>query len=152
MTLTVPRVSFKDSGEKLVVEAGGQINIEQGGSLKFNGRDVTNTVAVLAPPGDNPVSTTALTLGLGDNEWMTISSGSAIAVTIPLYATVPIPVGTLRTIKQGGAGQITVAGALGVTVGKAASATLVSKEAGALMHLYHEAINQWHVSGELVPV
>lgn len=67
--------------------------------------------------GINAQTGTSYTTVLADNgKLVTLSNGSAIAVTIPLNASVAYPVGAQITMAQLGAGQVTVSGAGGVTV------------------------------------
>ena len=47
---------------------------------------------------------------------VTAANAAAIAVTVPLNATIPLPIGTQILLMQLGAGQVTVAGFAGVTV------------------------------------
>ena len=47
---------------------------------------------------------------------VTLSNAASIALTIPLNSSVAFATGTQITIAQIGAGQVTVAGAVGVTV------------------------------------
>jgi hypothetical protein len=60
---------------------------------------------------------TSYTLVLGDADTMvTLTNAGAITLTVPLNSSVAYPVGTQIHLLQGGAGQVTVAGASGVTV------------------------------------
>ena len=57
------------------------------------------------------------TFGLGDGDGATVGdSGSALTFTVPAHATVAFPVGTILPVYAKGAGQITITGAVGVTV------------------------------------
>ena len=64
------------------------------------------------------VTTTSDTFVLADlrNKLVTYANASAIAVTIPLNSSVAFPIGASINIAQTGAGQVTVSGAVGVTV------------------------------------
>ena len=64
------------------------------------------------------VTTTSDTFVLADlrNKLVTYANASAIAVTIPLNSSVAFPIGTSINIAQTGAGQVTVSGAVGVTI------------------------------------
>lgn len=67
--------------------------------------------------GINPQSGTTYSTVLDDNgKLITTSNGSAVAISIPLNASVAYPVGAQINIAQLGAGQITVSGVSGVTV------------------------------------
>jgi hypothetical protein len=77
---------------------------------------------------------------------ITLSNASAIAVTIAADATTDFPVGTQLLLMQLGAGQVTVSGAVGVTVISRSG----TKTAGqyALISLIKVAANQWVVGGD----
>jgi hypothetical protein len=63
---------------------------------------------------------TAYTLAIDDaGELVTLANAAAITLTVPTNATVPFANGTQITITQSGAGKVTVAGAVGVTVNSA---------------------------------
>jgi len=77
---------------------------------------------------------------------ITLSNASAIAVTIAADATTDFPVGTQLLLMQLGAGQVTVSGAVGVTIVSRSG----TKTAGqyALISLIKVAANQWVVGGD----
>jgi hypothetical protein len=77
---------------------------------------------------------------------ITLNNASAIAVTIAADATTDFPVGTQLLLMQLGAGQVTVSGAVGVTVISRSG----TKTAGqyALISLIKVAANQWVVGGD----
>jgi hypothetical protein len=82
-------------------------------------RTLGNAVdASLAAVTLRAVTTTSDTFVLADlrNKLVTYANASAIAVTIPLNSSVAFPIGTSINIAQTGAGQVTVSGAVGVTV------------------------------------
>ena len=61
--------------------------------------------------------TAAYQLVLGDaGKVVEVSSASALQVTVPLNSTVAFPVGTLIRVRKTGTGNVTVAGASGVTI------------------------------------
>jgi hypothetical protein len=64
------------------------------------------------------VTTTSDTFVLADlrNKLVTYANAASIAVTIPLNSSVAFPIGTSINIAQTGAGQVTVSGAVGVTI------------------------------------
>lgn len=65
----------------------------------------------------NPQTGTTYTLVLTDNgRLVTLNNASPITVTVPLNSSVAFPTGSIVNIQQIGAGQVTVAGASGVTV------------------------------------
>jgi hypothetical protein len=65
----------------------------------------------------NTQTGTTYTLVAGDaGDLVTLNNSSAIALTVPLNSSVAFATGTQITIAQAGAGKVTVAGAVGVTV------------------------------------
>ena len=78
-----------------------------------------------------------------------IEMGKATAqtLTIPLNATVAFPVGTSIDILQTGAGQVTIAGAVGVTVNATPGLKLRTQWSSAT--LFKRAENTWVVYGDL---
>jgi hypothetical protein len=97
----------------------------------------------------NAQTGTTYTLAAGDaGELVTLTNAAAIALTVPTNATVPFAIGTQITITQAGAGQVTVAGAVGVTVSSSDSylKLRVQWSAATLMKL---AENTWVLLGDL---
>ena len=65
----------------------------------------------------NAQTGTTYTLAVGDaGELVTLANASPITLTVPTNASIPFAIGTQITITAAGAGQVTVAGAVGVTV------------------------------------
>jgi hypothetical protein len=94
-----------------------------GGDLDLNSNDITGTGdisitgTVIAQSTINAQTGTTYTTVLGDaSKLVTLSNASAITLTIPANSSVAYPVGTKIDLAQIGAGQVTVAGASGVTV------------------------------------
>lgn len=70
-----------------------------------------------SPPDVVTVAGTSKTLALTDaNTTQSFTSGSAVAVTLPLNATVAFPVDTVILFEQIGAGLVSLTGATGVTI------------------------------------
>jgi hypothetical protein len=76
-----------------------------------------------------------------------ISKGSATTLTIPTDATINYPVGTTLDIIQTGSGQVTIAGAIGVTVNATPGLKLRTQWSSAT--LLKRASNTWLVFGDL---
>ena len=76
-----------------------------------------------------------------------ISSASAVTLTVPANSSVAYPVGTSIDILQTGAGQITVAGAGGVTVNATPGLKLRTQWSGAT--LFKRATDTWVLYGDL---
>jgi len=94
-----------------------------GGDLDLNSNDITGTGdvsitgTVVAQSTLNAQTGTSYTTVLADaSKLITLNNGSAITLTIPANSSVAYPVGTKIDLAQIGAGQVTVAGAGGVTV------------------------------------
>lgn len=98
----------------------------------------------------NAQSGASYTLAVSDNQaFVTLTNGSAIALNIPDNATVAIPVGSTIPFKQGGAGQVTVTPAGGVTVQSFGNAyKLAGQYAEAV--LTKIATDTWALEGNLV--
>jgi hypothetical protein len=76
-----------------------------------------------------------------------VSSATAVTVTIPTNSTVAYPVGTSIDILQTGVGQVTIAGAGGVTVNSTPGLKLRTQWSSAT--LFKRAENTWVVFGDL---
>jgi hypothetical protein len=85
-------------------------------------------------------------LSLRDS-FLELGSASAITLTIPANSTTAYPVGTSIDILQTGAGQVTVAGAAGVTVNATPGLKLRAQYSSAT--LFKRATDTWIVMGDL---
>jgi hypothetical protein len=89
---------------------------------------------------------TTYTLALADADTgVKFSAATAVTVTVPTNATVAFPVGTTITLRQTGAGQVTVSGA-GVTLNAAGGALKTAAQYAALT-LTKDATDTWFVDG-----
>lgn len=101
-----------------------------------------------APLVTNAQVGTTYTLVLSDaGKMLEVNNASAITVTVPLNSSVAFPVGTQVNILQTGAGQITVAGAGGVTVN--ATPGLNLREQWSSATLIKRATDTWVLVGDL---
>lgn len=92
--------------------------------------------------------TSAYTTVLSDRDKLVeVSSGSGVTVTIPTNASVAYPVGTSIDILQTGSGQVTIAGAGGVTVNATPGLKLRTQWSSAT--LFKRATDTWVVFGDL---
>lgn len=92
--------------------------------------------------------TAAYTTVLSDRDKLVeVQSSSAVTVTIPANADVAYPVGTSFDILQTGTGQITIAGAAGVTVNATPGLKLRTQWSSATV--FKRATNTWVVFGDL---
>jgi len=102
--------------------------------------------------GINAVTSTTYTTVLDDNgKLVTLSNGSAIAVTIPLNSSVAYPVGAQINMVQLGAGQVTVAGTSGVTVVStgATAATPKTRAQYSTLTAVQTSTDNWLVMGDI---
>jgi hypothetical protein len=98
----------------------------------------------------NAQTGTTYTLVLSDaGKMVTLSNAAAIAVTIPLESSVAFAIGTSVDMLQLGAGQVTVAGAGGVTVN--ATPGLKTMAQYSALTALKIAANSWILSGDLQP-
>jgi hypothetical protein len=82
----------------------------------------------------NAQTGTTYTLVLTDNgRLVTLSNAAAITLTVPLNATVAFATGAIVNIQQIGAGQVTVAGASGVTINGTGTKTRAQWSAASLV-------------------
>jgi hypothetical protein len=92
---------------------------------------------------------TTYTLAEGDaGQLVTLTNAAAIALTVPTNATVPFAIGTQITIAQGGAGTVTVAGAVGVTV-NSADGDLKLRTQWSAATIIKTATNSWILIGDI---
>jgi hypothetical protein len=100
----------------------------------------------------NAQTGTTYTFALSDiAKWVEFNNASAITVTIPSNASVAFPIGTLLNFIQTGAGQVTVAGAAGVTFNSDSSRTKIKVQWGAAS-LIKRATDTWVLFGNLTSV
>lgn len=96
----------------------------------------------------NAQTGTTYTLVLSDaGKMVTLSNAAAIAVTIPLESSVAFAIGTSVDMLQLGAGQVTVAGAGGVTVN--ATPGLKTRAQYSALTALKIASDSWVVVGDL---
>jgi hypothetical protein len=99
-------------------------------------------------PLNNQTGTT-YTLVAGDaGDLVTLSNAAAITLTVPTNASVAFATGTQITIIQTGAGQVTVAGAVGVTVSASDSATKLRTQYSAAT-LIKTGTDSWVLIGDI---
>ena len=96
----------------------------------------------------NAQTGTTYTLVLTDaGKLITLSNASAITLTVPLASSVGYAIGTSIDMVQIGAGQVTVAGAVGVTV--SATPGLKFRAQYSAATLLKIAANTWILVGDL---
>ena len=125
-----------------------------GADLDLNSNDITGTGsvnitgAITAQSALNAQTGTTYTTVIGDaSKLVTLNNGSAIALTIPANSGVAYAVGTKLDFAQLGAGQVTVAGAGGVTVNSTPTLKLRAQYSGATC--IKTATDTWLLVGDL---
>jgi hypothetical protein len=97
----------------------------------------------------NAQTGTTYTLAAGDaGQLVTLSNAGAITLTVPTNATLPFAIGTQITITQSGAGTVTVAGAVGVTV-NSADGDLKLRTQWSAATLIKTNTNSWILIGDI---
>lgn len=96
----------------------------------------------------NAQTGTTYTLVAADAGYLvTLTNAAAIALTVPLNSSVAFAIGTQITIAQAGAGKVTVAGAVGVTV-NGAGGLLSLRTQWSAATLIKIATNSWILIGD----
>ncbi len=120
-------------------------NLTAAGIVFTDGTQTKQGVPSITPINQKTASyTTVLT---DRDSLIEISSATATTLTIPTDASVAYPVGTSFDILQTGAGQVTIAGAAGVTVNATPGLKLRTQWSSAT--LFKRAANTWVVYGDL---
>jgi len=97
----------------------------------------------------NTQTGTTYTLVAGDaGDLVTLNNAAAITLTVPLNSSVAFATGTQITLAQLGAGQVTIAGAVGVTVSAADSATKLRTQYSAATCI-KTGTNSWILIGDI---
>lgn len=95
----------------------------------------------------NAQTGTTYTLVLTDNgRLVTLSNAASITVTVPLNSSVAFPTGAIVNLQQIGAGQVTVAGASGVTLNGTGTRTRAQWSAASLIKT---ATDTWTLIGDI---
>jgi len=97
----------------------------------------------------NAQTGTTYTLVAGDaGDLVTLTNAAAITLTVPLNSSVAFAIGTQITITQSGAGTVTVAGAVGVTI-NSADGDLKLRTQWSAATLIKIATNSWILIGDI---
>ena len=95
----------------------------------------------------NAQTGTTYTLVLTDNgRLVTLNNAASITVTVPLNSTTAFPTGAIVNLQQIGAGQVTVAGASGVTLNGTGTKTRAQWSAASLVKT---ATDTWTLIGDI---
>jgi hypothetical protein len=98
-------------------------------------------------PLNNQTGTTYTLVASDAGDLVTLTNAAAITVTVPTNASVAFANGTQITLSQNGAGKVTVAGAVGVTV-NAADGYLSLRTQYSAGTLIKMATNSWILIGD----
>ena len=136
------------SGKNLKVNGTAVISSTAGGFIFTDGTQTLQGVPSITPRVEAVDSYNLSTGGLTlrDNV-IEISKATGVTLTIPTNATTAFPVGTSIDVIQVGAGQITIAGAAGVTVNATPGLKLRAQWSSAT--LFKRATDTWIVMGDL---
>ena len=138
-TYTAPVSSVNGNTGTVVITASGL------GAAELSGTKVKPSQASSAIES----KTASFTLALADaGKMMLVNTGTDITVTIPTNASVAFDVGTEIEITRLGAGEVTIAGATGVTIDSILSMTSVSDQYG-VVALKKLDTNEWLLAGAL---
>jgi hypothetical protein len=97
----------------------------------------------------NAQTGTTYTLVAGDaGDLVTLTNAAAITLTVPLNSSVAFAIGTQITITQSGAGTVTVAGAVGVTI-NSADGDLKLRTQWSAATLIKTGTNSWILIGDI---
>ena len=123
----------------------GGVTVDSSGIIFIDGTQVKAGVPSLTTINQQAGAYTTV---LADRDKLVeVSNASAVTVTIPLNSSVAYPVGTSIDILQTGAGQVTIAGAAGVTVNATPGLKLRTQWSSAT--LFKRATDTWVVFGDL---
>jgi hypothetical protein len=95
----------------------------------------------------NAVTTNYILVLSDNNQMVEVDSASAVTITIPTNTTA-FPIGTQILISQYGAGQVTIAGAVGVTLRSSGGKTKTAAQY-AICTLIKRTANIWYLAGDL---
>jgi hypothetical protein len=124
----------------------GTVTVGAAGVAFTDGTQTKEGVPSRTPISQKSAAYTLSALTERDN-LIEVSSASAVAVTIPTDATLNYPIGTSIDILQTGVGQVSIAGASGVTVNATPGLKLRTQWSSA--SLLKRAANTWIVMGDL---
>jgi hypothetical protein len=148
---------YNGSGVLTSVTESGDITIDSSGVTSITANsivnaDINSAAAIgldkIADVATNANTATAYTLVLADkSKVVELNNGANIALTVPADNTVNFGIGSQITLLQTGAGQVTIAGAGGVTVN--ATPGLKMRATWSSVTLLKRAANTWVAMGDL---
>nr|DAW21680.1 MAG TPA: Structural protein [Caudoviricetes sp.] len=131
-----------------------------GSGVTITYNDASNTLTIAATGGGSSTTVavvndagTARTLATADaGKMIRHTSGSATTDTIPTNASDAIPVESVISIRQVGAGQVTVTPAGGVTLNTPSGLQAKTRAQGSSIMLHKVGTNEWDLTGDLASV
>jgi hypothetical protein len=99
-------------------------------------------------PLNNQTGTTYTLVASDAGDLVTLTNAAAITLTVPLNSSVAFATGTQVTITQSGAGEVTVAGAVGVTI-NSADGDLKLRTQWSAATLIKTGTNSWILIGDI---
>ncbi|TPN45312.1 hypothetical protein FJ976_24060 [Mesorhizobium sp. B1-1-9] len=131
-----------EAGDRLIVEAGGTLVIRNGATIRAEAGAVVDM-----PEQVEFVSATSFTLSARER-WIRTTSGSAVSIVVPPFSAVPLPPGTVRTVLQGGVGQVTFVAGDGVTINTPETLKIAKRYATAMV-IATDVQDVWDLVGYL---
>ncbi len=132
----------------------GEVSNNKAYSVDSNGVMTYNELPELVPEEVVPIEKTAsFQLALVQNNGFIRCTGAAAkVVTVPLEATLSLPLGFRVDIAQEGSGSVTITPEGGVTLYFNVNNTLVIKNENNAIVLIKESEDEWSIFGALIPV
>lgn len=151
------QVKELDTSDTLVMGAATTGTITSSGQLIFSGgvasgisSNVGSGVQVQGYSPTNYQTGTTYTLALTDSGGrVSLTNASAITLTVPASGTVAFPAETEIYIRQGGAGQVTISPAVGVTINSYLSSTKIAGQYAYAMLKLSSTANAWDLFGNI---
>jgi hypothetical protein len=118
-------------------------------SLTVSGATTLSGTTVLGPLSIDTQTGTTYTLALADQgKLVELNNASSITVTVPPNSSVAFPVGSQITFTQMGAGQVTFAAGVGVTI-RSDGSKLKTASQYSMVTLVKRATDEWVLAGNL---
>lgn len=117
--------------------------------LSVSGTTTLSGTTIVGPSSFNTQAGITYTLALADQGKIVEStSGSAVTVTVPPFSSIALPIGSQVTFSQMGAGQITFAAGVGVTV-RSDGGKLKTASQYSIATLIKRDTDEWVLAGNL---
>ena len=118
-------------------------------ALAVSGSTTLTGTTIVGPSSINTQSGTTYTVALADQgKIVELSNASAVTVTVPTYASAALPIGSQVTFSQMGAGQVTFAPGVGVTI-RSDGGKLKTASQYSVVALIKRDTDEWVLAGNL---